>query len=898
MNNTLLHVIEQGRLWDFHGGVHPTQNKQQSNQSPIGRLAASDHVVIPIKQHIGKAGELLVSVGDDVLKGQPLTRYTSGLMLPVHATVSGTVIAIEQRTIAHPSGLMDMCVIIENDHQERWIEREPCPDYTTLDQQVLIDKIRSAGVSGLGGAGFPTARKIESAMAKTKVLIINAAECEPYITADDTLMREHANEIIGGIDIVTHLLSPELVIIGIEDNKPEAISALEKAAVESDLVIRVIPTKYPSGGEKQLIEILTGMQVPSKGIPADIGVVMHNVGSMFAIQQAVVNGSPLVERVVTVTGKAFPKPQNYWIPLGTSIRTVVEKLNYQPAPKQKLIMGGPMMGFALPHLDIPISKATNCLLGPTVKELAQQEQELACIRCGQCAEVCPARLLPQELQWHAKDSNLDKCEELNINDCIECGACAFVCPSNIPLVHYYRQAKSEIRIQRIEVESAERAKQRFEDRKLRLERDKQEREEKHRKAAEARKQAAAQSGGDDAIAAAIARVKGKQDAATTTEKKPAVAAAIARAKAKQAEAQAQNSDRPDNSEMMKLREERKQQARQKRADKATTGGNDGDNNSSSSSNDAVAAAVARAKARKAAQKDGEATADNSTTKAANPAVAAAVARAKARKAAQSDTNQQVAESDKVAAATDTANKPDKKDAVAAAVARAKTRKAAQTDASQQVAESDKDLAASDSANKADKKDAVAAAVARAKARKAAQADASQQVAESDKDLAASDSANKADKKDAVAAAVARAKARKAAQADANQQVTESDKDLAASNSANKDDKKDEVAAAVARAKARKAAQSDANQQVTESDKGLAPSDSANKADKKDAVAAAVARAKARKAAQADANPQVTDSQIDTASKDSDNETNKQAAVAAAVARAKARKLAKQQKDES
>lgn len=798
MNNTLLHVIEQGRLWDFHGGIHPLENKAQSNQKAIAHFDAGSTVVIPLKQHIGKSGDLLVEVGDKVLKGQPLTRYTSGLMLPVHSPVSGTVSAIEPRTIAHPSGLSELCIVIENDFAEKWVELEPCADYTALDHQVLVDKIRKAGVAGLGGAGFPTARKIESAMAKTKALIINAAECEPYITADDTIMREFADEIVQGINIVKHVLDPQLVIIGIEDNKPQAIAALEKAAKDTDFVIRVVPTKYPSGGEKQLIEILTGMQVPSKGIPADIGIVMHNVGSMYAIKQAVIDGKPLIERVVTVTGKAFPEPRNYWMPIGTLISDVVDKLNYQAAPSQKLIMGGPMMGFALPHVDVPVSKSTNCLLGPTVKEMAQQAQEMACIRCGQCAEVCPARLLPQELQWHAKDHNLEKCEELNISDCIECGACAFVCPSNIPLVHYYRQAKSEIKIQQIEVESAERAKQRFEDRKARLERDKLEREQKHKQAAEARKKAAAEQGDSDAVAAAIARVKQKQQSATG-EKKPAVAAAIARAKAKQAAAMEQDAKEPDNSEMRKLREERKLQARAKKAQQSEQ-----NESQSAPKNAAVAAAIARAKAKKAAQQQDDTATEQQDAKAdKSAAVAAAVARAKAKKQ-----QAQASESSKPQTSS-----TDKSAAVNAAVKRAKARKAEQALKSDDEAQKTPSAQDDSQTNAQDAKQAAVAAVARAKARKAAQSVNNQESKQADA-VEAPQQESKSDKSAAVAAAVARAKARKAAQQQQSAKIeseptTDNDTVIEAASSPtdNKQDaKKAAVAAAVARAKARKLAQ--------------------------------------------------------------------------------------------
>ncbi len=597
--NALIESIKSGKLWNFHGGIHPLDNKSQSNSSSIGQLQAGGQVVIPLKQHIGKSGELRVKVGDKVLKGQALTQCTSRLMLPVHAPISGTVSAIEPRVIAHASGLTEPCIVIDNDHQHTWVDLEPCDDINTLSAQELLHKIRTAGIAGLGGGGFPCADKIESGNNRTEILIINAAECEPYITADDVLMRYHATEIIQGIDILCQILEPKLTIIGIEDNKPEAIEALNIAAKNHDIVIRVIPTKYPSGGEKQLIEILTGKQIPSKGIPADIGVLVHNVGSLFAIQQAVVEGKPLIERVLTLTGNAFSQPRNYWAPIGTLISDVLYQVEHQIQSGNKLIMGGPMMGFTLPHTNVPIVKTSNCLLAPSKKELTQQGQEMPCIRCGQCAAVCPSSLLPQQLYWHAKGNELNKCEQLNLADCVECGACAFVCPSQIPLVNYYRQAKAAMRIEVMEAEAAEKARQRFEDRKQRLAREKAEREAKIRQMTNARKQDSAENG---AITAAIARVKQKQTLAydaTQTDKKSAVAAAIARAKAKQA--QSTTGDAPDNSEMRQLREQRKQQARLKRQLAEEQKNTLAEDKPIEDKNAKVAAAIARAKAKKQAQ---------------------------------------------------------------------------------------------------------------------------------------------------------------------------------------------------------------------------------------------------------------------------------------------------------
>ncbi|SDI02449.1 electron transport complex protein RnfC, partial [Vibrio xiamenensis] len=634
---SLVEQIKNGALWDFPGGIHPPENKTQSTSTALVSARIPNEIVIPIKQHIGKPGLMLVNVGAQVKKGQPLTRYDTSLSIPVHAPTSGTITAIEPRTTAHPSGLSEMCVVIKPDFQDTWIERQPIADYTERTPEELIEIVRRAGISGMGGAGFPTAKKIQSGLSRVEILIVNAAECEPYITADDALMREYADEVIEGVRIVEHILKPKLTIIGIEDNKPEAIKALQDATVDNDMVIRVIPTKYPSGGAKQLIKLLTNKEVPAGRHSADIGIMVFNVGSFQAIKRAVVDDEPLIRRVITLTGNTFKQPRNVWALLGTSVQDLLEEFGYQADKKlPRLIMGGPMMGFTMPHANVPVTKISNCILAPTRKEIAPQRGEMACIRCSECADACPASLLPQQLQWYAKAQDYDKCEELNLKDCIECGACAYVCPSEIPLVQYYRQAKAEIRARQQEADAAERARQRFEEKKARMERDKLERENRFKKAADdRRKEMKTTNGGDDAIAAAIARVKAQKASQDSEEPKvkPAVAAAIAKAKAKQAEALKAGNAEPDNSEMAKLREERKRQAREKKAQQSTLESSSDDK---ADKKDAVAAAVARAKARKAEKQQSAAEAEpQSEEQDADPkkaAVAAAVARAKARKA--------------------------------------------------------------------------------------------------------------------------------------------------------------------------------------------------------------------------------------------------------------------------
>ncbi|CAH1571394.1 electron transport complex subunit RsxC [Vibrio rotiferianus] len=855
---SLIEQIRTGSLWDFPGGVHPAENKKQSNKTELVHAAIPSEIVLPLKQHIGKAGNLLIAVGDTVLKGQQLTASDSGFTVPVHAPTSGQVTAIEPRTVAHPSGLSELCAVITPDGNDTWCEKTPVADYTQESADALIDVIRLAGISGMGGAGFPTAKKIQSGIARTEILIVNAAECEPYITADDKLMQEHANELIQGIEIVEHILKPKLTIIGIEDNKPAAIKALEQAAMNKDIVIRVIPTKYPSGGEKQLIKILTNKEVPSGAIPADIGILVQNVGSLYSIKRAVIDGEPVVNRIVTLTGKTFKQPRNVWTLLGTPVQALLDEFGYKADKKlQRLIMGGPMMGFTLPHAQVPITKTANCILAPKRREIASDQYEMECIRCSQCAEACPASLLPQQLQWYAKSQEYEKLEELNLKDCIECGACAFVCPSEIPLVQYYRQAKAEIRTRAQEAAAAERAKLRFEEKKARMEREKAERENRFKKAADDRRKDMKASGGDDAIAAAIARVKAQKDKAEAKAEptvKPAVAAAIAKAKAKQAAAAQSGAAEPDNSEMAKLREKRKRLARERKAQKEQ---GDTSTDNADDKKSAVASAITRAKAKKAQQEDASTPAESGDKKA---AVAAAIARAKAKKAQQADSTESV----EAEAPAEQAEDP-KKAAVAAAIARAKARKAKQEDSAESA-----EAKAPAEQNEDPKKAAVAAAIARAKARKAKQEDSTESVETEAPAEQAEDP-----KKAAVAAAIARAKARKAQQ----EGSTESEETEAPAEQA-EDPKKAAVTAAIARAKARKAQQEGS----TESVETEAPAEQAEDP-KKVAVAAAIARAKARKAQQ---ETQTESVEAEAPSEEPEVDPKK-AAVAAAIARAKARK---------
>jgi electron transport complex protein RnfC len=507
------------KVFNFHGGIHPPENKHQSLLVPIADAGIPPELIIPLSQHIGAPSTPVVAVGDRILKGQVIAAARGFVSVPKHAPTSGTIEAIEDRLIAHPSGHAAPCIIIKTDGRDEWIEHRGTPDYEALDKAELIELIRHAGVAGMGGAGFPSAVKLSvKPGTEIETLIINGTECEPYITADDILMRERADQIIEGAKILRHIVGPKETLIGVEDNKPEGIAALQAAAADTGVEVISFPTKYPSGGEKQLIEILTGKQVPSGGLPSQIGVVCQNLGSTVAIYEAIVLGQPLISRITTVTGESLREPQNFQVLLGTPMAYLLEQAGYQADKSNRLIMGGPMMGFTVPDANVPVVKTTNCLLAPTESELPTPPPAQACIRCGMCAEACPASLLPQQLFWFAQGKEFEKLEEHNLFDCIECGACSYACPSNIPLVQYYRASKAEILHLRHEHEKAEHSRVRFETRQERLEQAEVEKEAKRaarKKAAEQRAQAAGASGEEDPIQAAIERAQAKKAAQQT-----------------------------------------------------------------------------------------------------------------------------------------------------------------------------------------------------------------------------------------------------------------------------------------------------------------------------------------------------------------------------------------------
>ena len=504
------------KTWVTPGGIHPPENKQQSLSLPIGELPVPEKLVVPLSQHIGVPATACVAVGEPVLKGQKIADHSGPLSVALHAPTSGIVSAIEERPIAHSSGMHAPCIEIVSDGRDQWIDRQGIHDFQHSSPSALLNIIAQAGIAGMGGAGFPTAVKLDPGFRRPiDTLIVNATECEPYITADDAIIRERTEEIIQGIHILSHILgNPNNIIIGIEDNKPESIAELEQQTEDTGINLVSFPTKYPSGGEKQLIYILTGKELPSGQIPADIGMVCVNIGTAYAIKRAVIDGEPLISRVTTVTGEACGINRNYQVLIGTPVSHLLQHNQFDQQRSSRVIMGGPMMGFSLTTDQVPIVKTTNCILAPSHSEIPAEQPAQPCIRCGMCAEACPASLLPQQLLWYSQAKDYERLEAHNLFDCIECGACSYVCPSNIPLVQYYRNSKGEITKAKREKVKSDQARERFEFHKQRIELAEQEKEAKRaarRQAAQQAKASSASSGSAvDIIAAAKARASEKK----------------------------------------------------------------------------------------------------------------------------------------------------------------------------------------------------------------------------------------------------------------------------------------------------------------------------------------------------------------------------------------------------
>lgn len=431
------------KLFRIRGGVHPAENKQASAGCRITTVPLADRLYIPLQQHIGAPAEPVVRRGDKVLKGQVLANSQGAVSAPVHAPTSGTIKAITKYPAPHPSGLPVRTIIIEPDGEQRWIEMDnACADPFSLDPQEIATRVAAAGIVGMGGATFPSAVKLNLRNHYTlEQLVINAAECEPYLTCDDQLMREQADDIIDGVRIMMHGLQVSKAIIAIESNKPQAIKAMQTACASfPQVTVVTVPVRYPMGSEKHLVQTLTGKETPAGKLTADIGLVVHNVATAHAVQQCIRHGRPLIDRVVTVSGGAVNHPGNFLTPIGTPISLLFNAAGGLNSEASQIIGGGPMMGQPLPSMDVPIVKGSGGILALTEKEMTRQ-QTMPCIRCGRCVNACPCGLLPLEMASRARNNDFDGAVAFGLGDCISCGSCSYVCPSHIPLVQYFNFAK-------------------------------------------------------------------------------------------------------------------------------------------------------------------------------------------------------------------------------------------------------------------------------------------------------------------------------------------------------------------------------------------------------------------------------------------------------------------------
>ena len=427
----------------FFGGIHPKYKKELSTGVTSFRTINPAQVVIPLLQHIGAPCRSLVNVGDKVLRGQKIGDG-EGLCVPVHASVSGTVIAIEPRP--HPRGDKVMSVVIENDYQDTAAPaKEDKRPLEELDADSILTAIREAGIVGMGGAAFPGNVKALSALGNVDTLIANACECEPYITADDSLLRTDPEHVLEGMQILRQVLKPEKVILAVEDNKVEAIEKVRGCLKDfPGIELAVLPTRYPQGAEKQLIQALTGREVAPGKLPVSVGCAVFNVSTYAAIYRAVRLGLPLTQRIVTISGEAIAEPQNFIVRIGSSFHDLIEVAGGLHDKTERVISGGPMMGVAQSDLSVPVIKATNSILCLLKDENGAAENPV-CLRCGKCVGVCPMRLQPLYMYRYVNANRLDHLDRLHILDCIECGSCAFTCPGKLPLVEKFRLGKKMVR---------------------------------------------------------------------------------------------------------------------------------------------------------------------------------------------------------------------------------------------------------------------------------------------------------------------------------------------------------------------------------------------------------------------------------------------------------------------
>jgi Na+-translocating ferredoxin:NAD+ oxidoreductase subunit C len=470
------------------GGLRLDAHKERSTSQPLRAATSATTFVLPLDQHVGAPAVPMIKVGERVLRGQPLARPGKELSAWLHAPASGTVSAIEPRPAPQHTGAPSLSIVITNDGRNEDFSSTPTPDFERLSPSELRDYIGRGGIVGLGGAVFPTMAKLVS-LADAPLpalpreagegwgggprLVLNGVECEPYISCDDMLMRERAQDVVLGARVLLHATGARSCVIAVEDDLPHATQSLRSAvtaAHDERIQVAVVKTVYPAGGERQLITTLFGVEVPFDAVPTDIGIVCLNVGTAAAVAQWVRDGQPLIGRIVTVTGDGVRDARNLAVPLGTPIGSLINDCGGYTERMARLIMGGSMMGQALPHDEVPVIKATNCVIAASLLDLQPRGAEMPCIRCGNCSEVCPAILLPQQLHWYAQANDLQALETYGLMDCIECGCCDYVCPSQIPLAERFHDAKPALAAVLAADADASAARARFEAREARLQR--------------------------------------------------------------------------------------------------------------------------------------------------------------------------------------------------------------------------------------------------------------------------------------------------------------------------------------------------------------------------------------------------------------------------------------------